>query len=254
MGKHYDMNLSWVGRGFGEPLVLAMLTNALVDNGVNAAWTPKGKTRDWMVTCPVFNRNEDTASLSFGGRYVCNDVPIIIQHIETLEKMLGCEIDFTYDHVPVRFEEISVPSVDILMCTETGYYTPYKNWPYFDELKALLSKEGITYADIHKDKLWGMLCLNYAKRCKLYLGLDTGVSHYVSKFVNGKALIIQSGYVSSYFWAYQYNFQFIELGLPCSPCYISRRSISKDIYCKRNNVCMTAISARDVLKEMLLLL
>ena len=124
------------------------------------------------------------------------------------------------DHIPVVFHEMEVPAYDVVMVTETGYWTPYRNWPYFNELKRIFDDRGISYLDASKEGVTGILLLNYVKRCRIYLGLETGASHYVSSAANGKALILQSGYAPFNYWAGQYDYRSIEMGVTCAPCWL----------------------------------
>jgi hypothetical protein len=251
MPEHYDIVMSWVGKGFGEPLVLAHLTQIAIDNGIHAAWKPRDKAKDWMVAVPIFNKGGDSFNHVLSGQYELNGVPIFLQHLFTIERLLGVNLEVGTNFVPVTFEEEEVKEVDVLICSKTGDWTPYKNWAYFDDLKMLFDSNGITYADIHKDKIWSNKCLNYANKCKLYLGLDTGVSHYLSKFVNSKALIIQAGFVNFKFWSFQYDYDFIEARADCAPCYINKNDIAAGRGCKFNNACMRDISAEAVFLEAL---
>ena len=116
------------------------------------------------------------------------------------------------------------------MNTVTGYWTVNKNYPYFPQLKELFEKKNITYIDLDEHKIRNVEALNYIKKCKVYLGLDTGMSNYASAFANGKGYILQSGFNSPNFWSI-YDYEYIMNLQPCSSCFL-RKS------CPNNNVCM----------------
>jgi hypothetical protein len=153
--------------------------------------------------------------------------------------------------VPVIYNDIqNVPTVDVVMCTQTGNWTPYRQWPYFDELKELFKKEDITYIDLNEEGIFSVKLLNYVNRCKLYLGLDTGTSHYVSQFANNKALIIQGGYVTFDFVFHAYHYDHIQIEeMPCSPCFINKNHIERNEGCEFNHKCMMNLSSEVVFEE-----
>ncbi|MHA2009885.1 MAG: hypothetical protein ACXADW_10825 [Candidatus Hodarchaeales archaeon] len=244
--------LYWPGRGWGEALILSMVTCILNDHGVEALFRQHGKTKG-LLDCQLVDienwpKNFKKISWFYDGIKREHNIPIMIQYMDYYSKLTGKEIKLTRDHVPVKFIELpNIPSTDVFMCTETGPYAPYRQWPYFDELKELLKASDISYVDMHKQKIWSMECLNYAKKCKLYLGLDTGVSHYVSKYANDKALIIQGGYLEFEYWSYPYRYDCIQVDVPCRPCFINRKHIAKGIQCQRDHECMRTIEPEVVL-------
>jgi len=245
------MSLWWRGRGFGEPLVMSLVVHILNDNGVNAVFRDHRNVRE-LVDCPLITREEsDETFQTYSWMYECCRKPIILQYIEHYESIVGKKLKINRNHIPVKFHDIpDIPSVDVAMCTVTGKWTPYRNWPYFEELKELFTKEGITYADLDADKIMNIECLNYVKKCKLYLGLDTGMSHYVSKFANGKALILQGGFIEFDFWAYLYDYDCLQIeDVPCRPCFINKQHIAKGKRkCELDNMCMKDISVDRVFK------
>jgi len=148
------------------------------------------------------------------------------------------------NYIPVKYEEHDINSVDVVLNTKTGKYTPYREWPYFNELKLLLRKNNISYLDIDENKIYGIELLNYIKKAKLYIGLETGASHYVSQFANNKSIILQSGYTTASFWASYYEYEFLQTFVSCSPCF-------KRENCNNKYKCMTRLDADFVFNKVI---
>lgn len=123
---------------------------------------------------------------------------------------------------PVADVEIdnNIQPYDVCLVTQTGDFTPYRNWPYFDDLKAILTKNNITYIDLSAEKILGQDFLRHVKNCKAYVGLETGASHYAAPFCRHKGIIIQSGYVPYRYWAPYYDFTCLDRDMECSPCML----------------------------------
>lgn len=250
--------LSWDGgEGFGEPLVASLMTNILNDNGVKAVFKVRKSVKN-LVDCSLYNpdNEEHRTYQRFSWKYILSKEPIILQQIKQFEILTRKKLEITRGHIPVKFHDMpEIPSVDIAMCTESSTWTPYRNWPYFEKLKQLFDKEKISYVDLNAEKIYSIKCLNYIKKCKLYLGLETGMSHYVSRFANGKTLILQGGFSEFKFWAYLYNYSYLQINdIPCRPCFINRRDIKKSRDCKYNHRCMKEINAKQVFDKIIWLL
>ena len=285
MNKITGIKFIWVGRGFGNALILAHLTKICNDNGINAVFSDHRKTKG-LVDVPFYNSklHKDYFIHTWMGirntyqRKNC-DEPVIIQYIKNVEKLTGEKIelakgcyhnydplshghdhnhgDYSYYHdhsqhhdhsyIPVTFHDSpDIPAFDVVMNTATGPWAPYRDWPYFDELKQLFNANGISFIDLNKNKMFGHRCLNYVKNARLYLGLETGMSHYVSRFANSKALILQSGFCPFIYWAYPYNYDCLKVDVNCErrPCFINREDMAKGIKC--DNRCMKQMTAEMV--------
>ena len=155
------------------------------------------------------------------------------------------EIKTTKYKIPVKYYDIlSIPSVDVSIVSKGGLWSGYKNWPYFKELKDKLNENKITYIDLSEKNIKNIECLNYIKKSKLYLGLDTGVSHYASSVASGKTLIIQSGYNYFDFWCF-YDYDYINVNIECQKCFLNYYTITKKhkyMNCKNDHKCMKNIS------------
>ena len=222
--------ITYHGTAFGDNLFSAYVTKVLHLHGFDAR-IDNPRIAD-LVDCPLFiqkndlvdyeiktfncvrqNRTELQTSKQFT---VYSD----LLHEFSRQFNIGYEIGTVLDHVPVKFIfDSSVRSYDIAMVTETGWWTPYRNWPYFNKLKKMLSAASISFVDLSMKKIRGNLALNIVRNCRLFVGLETGISHYVSKFANGKALILQSGYTPFNYWAGTYDYQRLNYPVACSPCW-----------------------------------
>jgi len=242
----------WHGRGFGEPAYISLFTHILNDNGIPSMFDEHRNVRG-LLDVPIFRHGEEYRDwFKWGWRYELNDVPIMRQMVDRASEYFNKEviIQKQRDHIPVIFEEMDVPEVDVTLNTKTGPWCPYKLWPYFDELKVKMEELGITYYDLDGNETYSIECLNIVKKSKLYVGLDTGMAHYVSKFANGKTLIMNGGFVSFHFWAFLYDYEPIQVeDVSCRPCYINRNHVKEDKVCKYDNRCMKEITVDMVLSR-----
>jgi hypothetical protein len=250
----------WPGTGFGNALLLAQITKIAVDNGIEAVFVEHRKVRG-LVDVPLFDPDKDYTGYVVYKGYVPNtpenpncDIPVMTRYVMAVEEIVGRKLEVREDgyYVPVKFEDIpETPSVDVILCVYTGRWAPYRDWPYFNELQKLLDERNISNINLQANKIFNNECLNYAQRCKLYVGLDTGMTHYVSKFIMGKALIIQSGFGLYSYWSSYYDFDHINHDVPCQPCYLARPWLKKGIVCQRDHECMVTITPEQVLERIL---
>ena len=251
----------WRGKGFGNALLLALLTKICNDNDIPAVFS-QHKSTIGLVDVPLYeNDNKEHEQyhvynwLGIRNTYWRKNVdePVLIQYLKHIGSLCGktLVVDERHNHIPVVFKEIEVPSVDVVMCTQTGPWAPYRDWPYFEELKQKLSDNNITFVDLHEKGIYSIECLNYVKNAKLYLGLETGMSHYVSKYANGKALIIQSGFCPFGYWAWNYDYDYVKAEVVCvfRPCFIDKNILGMNVKCPHDNYCMTSISVNSVFDE-----
>lgn len=257
--------LYWPGhrRGLGEPLIMGWVTQVLVDNGIPALFQQHDRmARLSPLACPTLDRERLPEKYRkhrwlYNGR--ADSTPIHVQYLNHYSQLFEKELTVYKHYVPVKFYKIpEVRQADVVVNTRTGKYTPYKKWPYFKQLFELFKKNGITWINLDRDwrQTYGIRGLNYVKKAKLYLGLDTGMSHYVSRFANGKALIIQSGFTPSFeFWAWPYDYEYIEVkDLACKGCLINKHDIKQGIECRYNYRCMAEITPEQVFKKVVSML
>ena len=247
----------WPGRGFGEQLILARVTSILTDAGIDVIFKERYKVVG-LVDCNKIQYVEDIKKYSDYVSHIWiysiqDRTPIIVQYIKHFEEFFERKIEITRDHVPVIFNKMDVPTYDVILHTNTGSWSIYRFWPYFDELKSLLTKQGISWLDIADRKngrIGGIRYLNYVNNAKLYVGLETGLSHYVSSIAKNKTLIIQGGFTEYNFWAYLYKFDHLEVeDVPCRPCYLNKIDIANGKGCPYNHRCMREISPQDVFNK-----
>ena len=241
--------ITYNGTAFGDNLFSAYVTKVLQKHGYDARLDNSRIAS--LVDCPIFVKEDELSDhqiKTFGcirknrtGSQTTDKFTVYSDLLKEFSEQFSIEdeIKASLNYVPVKFNyDASVCSCDVAMVTETGWWTPYRNWPYFDELKEMLSAASISYIDLSQENIRGNLALNVVRNCKLFLGLETGVSHYVSKFANGKALILQSGYTPFKYWAGVYDYKYMNFPVSCSPCW-------KRSDCAEHN-CMVLISAESV--------
>ncbi len=242
----------WHGTGFGEAVYASLFCHILNDNGIKSVFRPRKSTWE-LMDVPLYDpEKHDTEKgwVWWHWKYEKSDVPIMQQQANRVSEWLKKEIIINRDHVPVIFEEMDVPEVDVVMNTKTSHWTPYKLWPYFDELKIKMAKLGITYYDFDVSETYGIECLNMVKKAQIYLGLDSGMAHYVSRFANGKTLILSGGFVTFEFWAYLYDYEPVQIeDVPCRPCFKSKHYIKRGEGCPFDNRCMTEITVDMVMNK-----
>jgi len=235
----------WKGRGFGDRLLAAFLARVLRDHGVEA-YRQNGHAYS-LVDCPALDAQSEHTTYRFNYRH--GGESMLADSLKELATLTGRHIGLTRNSIPVYYVEIDgVAPVDVAICSRTGPFSNVRNWPYFDDLKVAFRKAGITYVDLNEvvrttGREADMLCLNYVKKSRLYLGLDTGISHFVSSLANGKALILQSGYSPFSWWCF-YGYDRLELDLECKPCWL--RSVDT---CPHGHRCMRQIGVEQVVHE-----
>jgi len=231
----------------GDALMAATIVAILNDNNIPAALKTDRTDVLSYVDVPIWN--ETTIGIHYNWRYesfypIPPNYSFVSKTLDHLTETYHLKpIKFTRNCVPVNFTYEDVPKYDIAIGTKTSNWTIYRNWPYFKELKTLLDKEKITWIDMDEENIYGNTCLNIVNNSKLYLGLETGRSHYVSIVANGKTLILQSGYCLSNTWSI-YDYKFLDLKVDCSPCYLQNN-------CKFNHKCMANIKPEIVLAKIL---
>ena len=258
-GTSTKLILWWSGRGFGEQLIIARVVSILVDNGLDVIFREGYKVAN-LVDCRKIPHNDNktlTGYQTYKWAYSIKDKnPIIVQYTKHYEDVFEKKIEITNDCVPVVYYDIEVPRYDVILHTSSGSWSIYRIWPYFNELEQLLDKNNITWIDIDNRKkhgrIGGVQYLNYVKKSKVYVGLDTGPSHYVSSIAKNKTLIIQGGFITYDYWAYTYKFDHIQIDdVPCRPCFLNKNDISCGNVCQYNHRCMREISPQDVLNKII---
>ncbi len=184
------------GHGFGDRLLAALLALVLRDHGVDAYRVHKYPCS--LVDCPEWHGRGEHQG--YGFRYRHTDKTMLSRALADLTRITDRPIRLTRKFIPVHYREMAqVPAVDVAICSECGSFSRYRAWPYFEELKARFRAAGVSYVDLNEAREaapddGSMTCLNYVRKARLYLGLDTGTSHLVSQWARGKTLILQSGF------------------------------------------------------------
>jgi hypothetical protein len=219
---------------FGDRLMAAQVTAILNDHGITAEFMANdianlvdvplfkgGKCRQWNFDYPPYNL--------YDGR------GFIRKALDSFQETYGVpRMEITHRTPPVRYIELpEIQGTDVAICSKSGPWSPYRNYPRMDEIQAELTKRSIRFVDLNESNIVGMQALNWCAKSKLYLGLDTGMSHYVAGHVR-KGLILQSGFTPRELWASTYDrFEFLEAKSKCelSPCFLRND-------CPRGHKCM----------------
>ena len=243
--------MDWNGHGFGDRLLAGYISTILRDNGIDAYVLSSYPY--YLVDCPA-NDTVHRIALAYSWQAEHLAPNMISDTIKRLEALFEKQFVIRNNYIPVVFRELDVPHVDVVVSGALGHKSNWlKWWPYFKELKELFKKNGVTYADVadilripgpQTPAYWleqSIRILNYVKNAKLYLGIETGTGHYISKFASGKGLIIQHG-VLPFGFTCLYDYDKIELDVECKNCKIfSRRGI-----CPNNHKCMKELTPRMV--------
>lgn len=245
----------WKGKGFGESLILSRLVNILQDNGINVFFKEGRKTQGLIENSFPITYDDKNYNLLAWDYDIKIKKSIMQQYIEKAENYFNKRIQITKDYIPVKYYDISeIGSFDVILHSKTGNWTPYRNWAYFTELKILLKRNKITALDLAEYPIYGIKYLNYVNKSKLYVGLETGPSHYISQFMRGRCLILQGGFSTYDFWASSYGYEHLEIDIECKPCFINWENILNGKKCQFCNKCMMNIDpivVFDKIKEML---
>lgn len=227
----------------GDHLLASLLVSILRDQNIDAYfWSDSDEIRE-LVDCPI--RKGYDYRFVYEPEQQWDGRSIMQKALDNCQTYLGItNLKLTRTVIPVKYHDLpQVPQVDVAICSSTGFWSKYRNWPYFEQLKHEFDRHGITWIELGQKR--GVECLNYVKKAKIYLGLETGVSHYVSS-VAKKALIIQSGYSNINYWC-SYGYAYIQLELPCSNCFLRNG-------CAHGHACMKNITTETVLREITKLL
>jgi len=236
-------------KAFGDNLMCATFCDILNNNGI-----PSVLNNDLigdLVECPIFNPFE--SGPIFRTNKNDNTVNIYLDLASSFERRFNISVKVPDKYVvPTKFIPMDINAVDVAVTTSVAQYSDsvhqysrYKEWPYFDELFSLFDRHNISYIDLDSNGIRDYLFLNYIRKCKVYLGLDTGSAHYASKEGAGKTLILQGGFCDFEHWAGRYDFEAIQVPIDCGPCW--------NIYtsCENNNKCMKDISPEMVLESVM---
>ena len=243
----------WGGDGFGDHLLSAWVVNILNFNNIPAVFQAPREIQN-LVNCsdwePCLSRRSLKPIKLNRTKRKNPNFTILTDLIDFFlsqadEKIPLGDIDIYNAPHPLRYKnKPHLKGYDISLVTETGPWTPYRNWPYFNDLKKLFIKNDISFIDLSREKIKGIDFLNYVTKSKVYLGLETGASHYAAPYIKKKGIIIQSGYCDFRYWAAHYDYEFLHYPVNCSPCW-------KRTDCGHDHICMTHISATDVYNKVI---
>ncbi len=230
---------------FGDNLLAAFFTTVLIDNGIKAVY--RSNVCQDLVDLPIFDyqKHKDWKTFYYG--HHPPRVSMFYMATKKFRRESGYKgpLKIKRRYVPVLFTEADLPPVDITINSVSGPWSKARDWPYFPQFKAKLDRLGISWVDLNQQNIRNNDCLNYVHHSKLYLGLESGMSVYVSQIAAQKALIIQSCRQPFDYWC-EYDYDHISLNLPCKGC---RHHGSQP--CRYNWRCMSELSVEQVLNRVL---
>ena len=229
--------------GFGDRLLAAWVVNILNFNNIPTIFVAPSKILS-LVNCHVWEpKDPDDAAILINIKRSKNPkFTILTDLLDSFIRKSGENITLSQidiENAPHPMSYTDNPDIDgltVCLVTQTGKYTPYRNWPYFQELKTLFTTNGISFIDLSAELIWGNDFLNYVKKSKIYLGLETGASHYAAPYVDDAGIIVQSGYSDFNYWAAHYNYEHLHYDINCAPCW-------KRVGCPYDHECMREIPA-----------
>jgi len=223
-------------------MMAAFFTQLLNDNGFNAEYHRKNGSKSGVSFCNFLDVPVGEGENQFSFSYSEFGLPF-----NPTEDFMDTTIKFfkewaNYDeklviktpYVPIKFTiDPTILPVDVVLVSDVGPYAITKKWPYFNELKKMLTDAQISFVDLNDlGEQWASnpellhKINNLLYSCKVFVGLDTGAIHYASgilaKKQKSKNFVIQSGFTLFSQWSAHYNglFQPIEEKQSCAPCML----------------------------------
>jgi hypothetical protein len=233
---------------FGDCLLASLFVHVLNDNRINAFLdiTNNEDVKNF-VDCQLVSQTNNILDYNF---VYFNDksysiLETAIQHFK-MYFLINQKIEITKKHIPVKFfEDDLIPNIDVVMVTKSGNWAPVRNWPYFEQLKSELTILNISWFDLTENNVKNNEFLNYVKKSKVFLTIETGASHFASQFVNKQnSLVIQSGFCDNSFWNF-YDYDIISNDTDCKSCFL----LIND--CPIGHMCMREITVDKVISKIL---
>jgi hypothetical protein len=220
----------------------AQLTAILIDHGIDASWWDDDPDRRSLVDVPIYNGRANGIRWRFNyhPENVWDGRSILRTALDNFATKFGISrLRMSRKTVPVKYLDIpKLHGVDVAICSICGSWSKYRQYPSMDTVKAELTNHGISWTDMTATNMRGNDVLNLARKSRLYLGLDTGMTHYVASVVR-RGLILQSGYSTPAYWAATYPFEFLQVSVPCCNCFLTSG-------CQDGHKCMTALTPTRV--------
>jgi hypothetical protein len=238
---------------FGDSLFPCMVVDTLNANGIEAYYQHELSHITDLVDCKKIYKIPQNVRWLSGGYTNSFYDPNSTLHKDIMHEVcvsLGIDdLPINKNYIPVKFtRDPSFPTVDVVLVTEQGGYSVIREWDKFQELKKLLREYNFSYIDASEEGIRSNDLLNIVNNCKVYVGIDTGSSHYVSQVANGKAIIINSGYASFEYVFGQYNYDTVEYLVDCRYCIFTALSMCRDS--GHDHDCMKNISTQMVFEKM----
>jgi hypothetical protein len=165
-----------------------------------------------------------------------------------------CLEEFGVNRLPVPCQGLPVHnlpkverSYDVVLALDCGGWKPVRSYRRVTELEQKLREAGLSVLNLSravmKPALGLVEILAHVKAAKLFIGVETGITHLVSG-VHRKALVVQSGIHRSAFWNVYSNTYVIEANWPCGG---RKCRVRKHEECKVDGgVCIDRFAPSDI--------
>lgn len=131
----------------GDLLMMAIFVASLNDSGIPAVMRVSREDVKELIDVPLWNGEQGE---EYTWRY--EELPPVGSFVERTLKHFGettgLNATLTRRGVPVKMHDEETPVVDVALGTKTSNWTPYRMWPYFAELKKMLSENNVTWIDM----------------------------------------------------------------------------------------------------------
>lgn len=240
------------GDALGDHMMAAHFVRTLLDHGIDAVYAADHHRE--LVDVPL-DRPGDGQDFYFD--YTLNGDPVrpvfdkrrtifeIVRDSFVTKTKLATTLEIKTPWVPVTFVEQKVSAVDVVLVTKSGVWSRWRDWPRFAELKDAMTKKRIRWIDATEQNVRSHELLNYVDRSKVFVGVETGASHYVSQYARTKGIIVQSGYSWSDYWS-PYGYKIVSKYTMCERCF---SHLKNGHQCNFDHACMAGIPASRVMGE-----
>lgn len=229
----------------GDNCLASFFTHILNDNNISSFFDEKNFNFKNFNCNYLQDSNYIDYEFQYENKKFSNIIQIAIEKFK-LKFNIDKEIKIIRDYVPVNYKEIeTIKQVNIVLVTKSGHWAPVRDWPYFKELKKKLEEKNISFIDVTQQNIIDFEFLNYVKKCKVFVSLETGASHFASQFINkNNSIVIQSGYCDDSFWNY-YKYDVIKYDTECKWCFTQHKM------CNKGHKCMREISVDLILNKIM---
>lgn len=242
------------GNAFGDNLLSGWFCRILNDNGIEAHYHHESNfpTEQYVPDLVLKRPGVDYCPYEFTyvGAWDMNrlkpDLGFMEWLLDDFRRLHRIErpIVRRNHYLPVVYRDNpAIKGVDVAMNTSSSQWVKHRDYPWFDAIKHSFDRTGIRWVDLDQQRIRGNDALNHVKKSTVYLGLETGMSHYVSSVAN-HPLVIQSGFTNHRFWNH-YGYDVVEHRVHCAPCQLRYSP------CPHNHSCMNGLDPSIIVERVI---